>query len=159
MPLAAGQASVQELLNWVLSSKTLKASCSGGPFSSAAYHRLVAASALLLLPQCSPREGTDLYCINFCTFPFQAGDTQLRNSSSSSSSRDSGKPRCHFFSTFFVNKLYKDCGEYDYKEVYINGSWELKIRGGQLVPCSCGWPALSAVPLCLSAAAAPFLTS
>ncbi|KAL4421737.1 hypothetical protein ABPG77_002353 [Micractinium sp. CCAP 211/92] len=32
--------------------------------------------------------------------------------------RKQGKgPRCHFFSTFFANKLYKDAGEYNYNEV------------------------------------------
>ena len=57
----------------------------------------------------------DLKTIFFTKWPFlwwpsQERDTQLRSS-------NSGKPKCHFFSTFFLNKLYKDSGEYDYSKV------------------------------------------
>lgn len=31
--------------------------------------------------------------------------------------RSNGGLCCHFFNTFFLNSLYKDAGQYDYKKV------------------------------------------
>jgi hypothetical protein len=38
-------------------------------------------------------------------------------SSSNGGSGRQGPPRCHFFSTFFLNKLFQDTGQYNYANV------------------------------------------
>jgi hypothetical protein len=57
-----------------------------------------------------------------------AGAAAAASSSSSSSSKGAPRPppRCHFFSTFFLNKLYQDTGTYN----YANVSSMLEEQGG-----------------------------
>ena len=55
------------------------------------------------------REWLNDEVINTYMTMLQDRDTQLRG--------QAGVPRCHFFSSFFLNKLYKDSGRFDYSKV------------------------------------------
>lgn len=56
---------------------------------------------------------TVLHLMALCVYSFDAQerDTRLR------SNADTDAPTCHFYNTFFLNKLYKDKSTYNYNEV------------------------------------------
>ena len=56
--------------------------------------------------------------INVCMSMLQERDTRLREAKK-------GSPTCHFFNSFFLNKLYKDSGKYNYNDVR---RWTLPVR-------------------------------
>lgn len=45
------------------------------------------------------------------------------------------RPRVHFFSTFFWNKLYQDKGQYDYKEVRVRTQQAIGVLAGLMFAC------------------------
>ena len=56
--------------------------------------------------------------INVCMGMLQERDRKHRE-------EKKGSPTCHFFNSFFLNKLYKDSGKYNYAEVQ---RWTRPIR-------------------------------
>jgi hypothetical protein len=82
-----------------------------------------------------------VYCAEDLNFMSCLGDgAQLSGQDRDAERRKDGLgPRCHFFNSFFLNKLYKDAREYNYQSVR-RWTLEKKLRSqnqarGPLLPC------------------------